>query len=208
MPRYKISGDSKATGRRRSRVYDAATLDDALNLAYADEIIVDLEAIEEVAAEPATERQIQAARNLKIPLPPNTTKDQAAVLINCVIEQQHQPTAKQLRYAKRLGIKHPDRFSREELSDEIDLALEDGDRDDGKPRCQMCGGGLKKKTAGRGVLTHVFISLLMIVVGVLLSLTGIGLIVGIPMILIGLFKGSKRQKLLVCRTCGAAVARA
>jgi len=72
------------------------------------------------------------------------------------------------------------------------------------PKCTLCGGPLfKTKSVERSFLTALFFGLAMIIFGVILCITGIGAILGIPLIFIGLFYGSKSKKVLKCKHCGA-----
>jgi hypothetical protein len=75
------------------------------------------------------------------------------------------------------------------------------------PRCQLCGGWMHKKTLRRGIFFGIVVSFLLIGTGIVLCLTGIGIVIGIPLILLGLFWGGKKQKVLACRSCGAVIAR-
>jgi len=47
-PRFEIHGIGKKSGRRRKKIYRARTLEDALEKAYADDMIVDVGACKEV----------------------------------------------------------------------------------------------------------------------------------------------------------------
>ena len=74
--------------------------------------------------------------------------------------------------------------------------------------CHLCGAPMKKKTVGRSLVVAVFFGLCFIVIGALLCLTGIGALIGIPLIILGLFSGSRRKKILKCTSCGFAADRA
>jgi hypothetical protein len=75
------------------------------------------------------------------------------------------------------------------------------------PTCQLCGGAMRKKTVGRSFIVAAFFGLCFIIIGIILCFTVVGAIFGIPLILIGLFYGSKRRKVLSCVNCGALVDR-
>ncbi|NLW85051.1 MAG: hypothetical protein GXY41_11720 [Phycisphaerae bacterium] len=79
---------------------------------------------------------------------------------------------------------------------------------DGQPRCQFCGGRLVRKTLRRGIFTGICVSFLLLGLGILACLTVVGIPIGIPLILLGLFWGGKRQKVLMCTACRATVGRA
>jgi hypothetical protein len=76
------------------------------------------------------------------------------------------------------------------------------------PQCNLCGGLLVKKVISSGNCSGLLIGLILVIVGLLISLTGIGLILGIPIMILGLFCGGKRRKVLKCAQCGAIVDRA
>lgn len=78
----------------------------------------------------------------------------------------------------------------------------------GLPRCQLCGGFMVKKTLGRGIFVGICVSFLLIGLGLVCCLTGIGAVIGLPLIGLGLFWGGRRQKVLMCVDCRATVARA
>jgi len=73
----------------------------------------------------------------------------------------------------------------------------------GGMRCQACGGELKKgKNATGGAMGCIFL-----IVGVGLCLTGIGALLGIPIILLGLHYGMKREGVWRCSRCNAEIPR-
>jgi len=82
--------------------------------------------------------------------------------------------------------------------------------DDSKnfPKCSHCGGLLYPKTLGPGFLTSLIFNCIMVFGGIILCFIMPFFIIGIPMILIGLFKQPNRRKVLACRRCKAVVDRA
>jgi len=72
----------------------------------------------------------------------------------------------------------------------------------GVPKCQLCGGGMKK-----GTETKTGIALFLIIVGIFCCLFIIGAIIGVPLIIIGLVFGSMNKSLWVCKKCGYQVER-
>ncbi|RKY10421.1 MAG: hypothetical protein DRP56_00980 [Planctomycetota bacterium] len=238
MPKFRIPGEGKKTGRARSKVYTADTLEDALEQAYADETIVDIAAAEELPGAKATEKQKRLCSELGIRFPDDTSREYMTNLIDQSLTipkirkryERLPPTKNQLGFAKELGIEVPKKISRNQLSalidevlDEEDTAMdewEEQERDDygrfikqensmkkQQPTCQLCGGVMKKKSVGRSFLVAAFFGLCFIVIGILLCLTGVGALFGIPLILIGLFYGSKRRKVLKCVDCGGLIDR-
>ncbi len=71
-----------------------------------------------------------------------------------------------------------------------------------KPFCQACGGDMEKdseKQNNSGCIVSIL--------GLLLCLTVFGAIVGIPILIYGMYMSGKRQGLWVCRRCGASINR-
>ena len=63
--------------------------------------------------------------------------------------------------------------------------------------CRDCGGPLRKGRKATGTAS----GCLMIVLGLVLCLTGVGLIFGIPILLVGIYLGSKAEGFFQCRSC-------
>lgn len=74
-------------------------------------------------------------------------------------------------------------------------------------KCQQCGGSMLKKTKSSGNALGIALALIVFVVGVLLCLTVIGAIIGIPLCILALFIGGKRSKVWQCRQCGYVIPR-
>ena len=133
MPRYRIPGFGKKTGRKRNKVYEADSLEQAMKLAYADETIVDVAAIEEVPPDPhegyddsPTQAQLDLAQKLGLQVPPSTTRGDLSKILSIVLENPP-ATYKQKRFARRLGIEGYEEMSRAKLSDKIDEYLQTHD---------------------------------------------------------------------------------
>jgi hypothetical protein len=73
--------------------------------------------------------------------------------------------------------------------------------------CGVCGGTMKKTSMGRGNIVGLLAALFFVGIGVALCFTGIGALIGIPLIIIGLFTGGKKRKVWRCRQCRAIVER-
>lgn len=71
--------------------------------------------------------------------------------------------------------------------------------------CQHCSGEMKKKSKANH---SQFMALLLLLFGLIASLTGVGLVIGIPMILIGLYMGVATKKIWMCKNCGSVIERA
>ena len=76
------------------------------------------------------------------------------------------------------------------------------DNSDQWPKCQLCGNFLYPKTLGPGFITSLIFNCIMFFGGIVLCFFPLMFIIGIPMILIGVFKQPKRRKVLACRGCG------
>ncbi len=68
--------------------------------------------------------------------------------------------------------------------------------------CRECGSSMKKATRSTGNLIGILGALLVFCIGVFLTTTVVGAIVGVPMMLFALFMGGKRQKVWKCNNCG------
>jgi hypothetical protein len=73
--------------------------------------------------------------------------------------------------------------------------------------CQQCGGSMVKKNKSSGNCLGLCIALAVIGLGIVLCLTGIGAIIGIPLIIGGLFIGGKRSKVWQCKQCAYVIPR-
>lgn len=80
----------------------------------------------------------------------------------------------------------------------------------GLPRCQTCGGSMKKKTISSGNCAGLLLALVVFCVGVAITVAFMpfGLIVGPLLCLFALFMGGKRSKVWKCVKCGSIVNRA
>jgi hypothetical protein len=61
---------------------------------------------------------------------------------------------------------------------------------------------MRKAVVSSGNATGIAGALIVALLGVLLCLTGIGALVGIPMVICALFMGGKRRKVWKCQNCG------
>jgi hypothetical protein len=69
-------------------------------------------------------------------------------------------------------------------------------------QCKQCNGTMAQESKTEGNAQGLAIGTLWVVGGVILTITGIGAIVGIPLIIYGLFQGGKRKHYWVCSACG------
>ncbi len=177
----------------------------------------------------ATQAEIKIARQLGLTIAENATRYQVRKLIDRTtgkeepkIYDKTPPTEKQIKFANHLGIQSPQAMSRGQLSDEIDIKLAqqvvsppsypssyNAQRViNNNPRCQLCGGVMVRSKTGRHFLVSLIVNLCFLIFGILLCFIPLLLIIGIPMILIALFRQSNRKKVLKCTQCGVIVDRA
>lgn len=71
-----------------------------------------------------------------------------------------------------------------------------------KVECKQCSGVMKKQTISDGNFKGILFAIILLGAGIILSLTGIGAIVGVPLIILALFTGGKRKKVWKCKSCG------
>jgi len=83
----------------------------------------------------------------------------------------------------------------------------------GLPKCQQCGGAMKKKTISSGNCVGLLLALIVFSVGVAFVLSSLasgpfGLLIGLLLCGLALFMGGKRSKVWKCVKCGTIVNRA
>jgi hypothetical protein len=61
---------------------------------------------------------------------------------------------------------------------------------------------MKKSVQSSGNCLGIAIALILIAIGISLCFTGIGAILGIPIVFCALFVGGRRRKVWKCRSCG------
>ncbi len=74
-------------------------------------------------------------------------------------------------------------------------------------KCERCGGYMKKTRKVERNCLGLSIGLLLFVFGLILTFTGVGAVLGIPMILVAFFCGGKVTKVWRCRKCGCVIER-
>lgn len=72
-----------------------------------------------------------------------------------------------------------------------------------KPMCQLCGGFMKPKKITIDQTSGLAKALICFAIGVILTLTFFGAVIGVPLMIVSLFMGGRRQKILRCVDCGA-----
>lgn len=76
------------------------------------------------------------------------------------------------------------------------------------PICQNCKTAMRKKTQSSGNMLGLAIALIVLTIGIILCFTVVGMIVGIPLIIVSLFIGGKKTKIWMCPNCRIALPRA
>lgn len=71
------------------------------------------------------------------------------------------------------------------------------------PTCQACGGSMKKGSKSEGG----FGGCLLFIIGIVLSCTLVGAIIGIPLIIYGMHLFGKKQGTWICKSCGSEINR-
>jgi hypothetical protein len=88
MPRYEVVGFGRETGRKRVRIYEAKNKEDVIMMAASEGTIVDMSKIRILPESPATEQQLEYAKNLGIKIPKNATKRELTKLISQAVEEE------------------------------------------------------------------------------------------------------------------------
>ena len=67
--------------------------------------------------------------------------------------------------------------------------------------CPLCGGGMLQKTKSSGNAAGIALALIVLIIGIVLTATCWGSIIGIPLCVCALFMGGTRTKVLQCVNC-------
>ena len=133
--KFRIFGIDRNSGKNRHRTYKANTLEEAINKANIEGIIVEISRAKEVF-EPPTERQVNFANDLGLYFPKDISKyDMSELLDEALSQKKYQkiakrlpPTAAQIETAQRiadeLGIGVPRKLTRMEMSKFLDNIMD------------------------------------------------------------------------------------
>ena len=77
-----------------------------------------------------------------------------------------------------------------------------------KLECKACDGVMVKSSVSSGNAAGIVLALVVFAVGVVLCFTIIGALIGVPLCILSLFMGGKRQSVWKCRKCKAIIQRA
>lgn len=99
MPAFKVTGNGRDSGRKRSRVYSAIDETRARVLADADGIVV--VSVVQLPPEPPTERQLAYAKDLGISVPSGASKEEVSDLIGAQLQHDKPAAPHYLALARR-----------------------------------------------------------------------------------------------------------
>ena len=102
MPKYKISGKSVKSGRKRVVTHQA--IDEITAKAYAEKEGIEVVDIIVLPQDPPTERQIDYAQSLGIKIPQDTTKDELSDLISIAVDKDKPSEIRYVNFANIYGI--------------------------------------------------------------------------------------------------------
>lgn len=88
MPRFELTGIGRSTGKKRVRIFEAKDQEDAIMMAAADGTVVDMTKIRILPESPPTERQLNYAKDLGIPMWKGITKNELSVLISRAVYEK------------------------------------------------------------------------------------------------------------------------
>lgn len=121
MPRYEIRGKGKDTGRNRRRIYSAANESAARQQALDDGTMID--EITEIPPDPPTDRQLDYARSLGIPIPANATTYDLSDLISIKVDGDKAATERHKNFGRMYGIDFTEYIGKQALFNKIQYAL-------------------------------------------------------------------------------------
>lgn len=121
MPKFEVRGKGRSSGRRRKRVYSATTDQEAWLLAENDG--TEVEDVAQLPPEPATERQIEYAKDLGISIPANATKADLSDLISLTVDRDKPATTRHRKFADRYGVETTEYIGKKALFDQIQNVL-------------------------------------------------------------------------------------
>jgi hypothetical protein len=117
MPFFRVKGKFMETGKPRNTKYFAKSEDEAMSAAEADGMIA--LSVEEIPAEPATERQLAFAAELGITIPDGITKPEISDLISLATTDDKPSTDRHRRFAESFGLEPTQYIGKKQLFDEI-----------------------------------------------------------------------------------------
>ena len=126
MPRFRVKGKSAESGNPRNRQYLAKSASEAESQAEKDGIVV--ASVEEITAQPATERQLAYAADLEIAIPDGITKDELSDLISIKTLDDEPSSSRHRAFAESYGLEPTQYVGKKLLFDGIWNTLKQPDR--------------------------------------------------------------------------------
>ena len=126
MPYFRVKGKSAESGKSRSRQYLAKSESEAQSQAVKDGIVV--ASVGEIAAQPATERQLAYAVDLGIVIPDGITKEEISDLISIKTSDDKPSTSRHRAFAESFDLEPTQYIGKKLLFDGIWNALKQPDR--------------------------------------------------------------------------------
>jgi hypothetical protein len=126
MPYFRVKGKSAESGKSRSRQYLAKSESEAQSQAVNDGIVV--ASVGEIAAQPATERQLAYAVDLGIVIPDGITKEEISDLISIKTSDDKPSTSRHRAFAESFDLEPTQYIGKKLLFDGIWNALKQPDR--------------------------------------------------------------------------------
>lgn len=68
--------------------------------------------------------------------------------------------------------------------------------------CNQCGGTMDKATKAESNMALQLLGVVVFFVGLAITFSGIGALIGVPLMLAALFMGYKKKKVMKCSNCG------
>jgi len=102
MQYFRVKGKTAESGKARNRQYLAKSASQAQSQAEKDGIIVN--SVEEIAVQPATERQLAYAADLGIVIPDGISKDEISDLISLSTSDDKPSTERHRAFAEGFGL--------------------------------------------------------------------------------------------------------
>ncbi len=120
MAKFKISGRDKDNCKKKY-VFNTFNESEARRLAETYGMVV--EATKLLPSEPPTENQLNYAKNLRIEIPPNATKDDVSDLISLTVEKDKPSTERHRAFARGYMVEVTEHIGKRALFDRIHAAL-------------------------------------------------------------------------------------
>lgn len=126
MPYFRVKGKTAESGKARNRQYLAKSASQAQSQAEKEGIIVN--SVEEIAVQPATERQLAYAADLGIVIPDGVSKDEIGDLISLNTSDDAPSTDRHRVFAEGFGLEPTQYIGKKVLFDGIWNALKQPER--------------------------------------------------------------------------------